>query len=98
MLGKGPIDPHLPYPATGPLLAAIGRSSFANCGQFSQALRYKHRIVSQHREPVVHSLGIRDVPPVGKQPRGISERQPAFYLVDLQREGQILRAGRLESC
>lgn len=98
MPGKGPIDPHLPYPATGPPLAAIGRSSFAKCGQFGQALIYEHRIVSQHREPVVHSLGIRDVPPVSKQPRGISERQPAFYLVDLQRERHILRARRLERC
>ena len=63
-----------------------------------EALRYEQRVLTQHREPVVHPLGIGGVPPAGKQPRGVGERQPAFHLVDLQRERDCLRAARLDGC
>ena len=52
---------------------------------------YEQRILRQNGEPVVHPFGIGGVLPVRKEPRGIAEGQPAFDLVDLEREGDSLR-------
>ena len=51
----------------------------------------EHRIRSQYREPVVHLFGVGGVLPVRKEPCGVGEGQPAFDLVDLEREGDSLR-------
>ena len=73
-----------PAPTTSQLRAALGLLGL-------RAVSHQHRIIGQDREPVVHSFGIGGVPPVGKEPRGVGEREPAFDLVDLEREGDPLR-------
>ena len=47
-----------------------------------KAFRQQDRVFTQHREPVVHPLGIGEVPPVGEEPRRDSQRQ------------RMVRAGR----
>jgi hypothetical protein len=74
----------IPAPPTSSPLLALG-----------EAFGYQQRVLTQHRQPVVHSLGVGGVPPAGKQPRGVVKRQPAFDLVDLQRERHRLRAARV---
>jgi hypothetical protein len=72
-------------PTPSPLLAlALG-----------EALGYQQRIFTEHRQPVVHSLGVGGIPPAGEQPRGVAKRQPAFDLVNLQREGHRPQAARV---
>jgi hypothetical protein len=61
----------------------------------SEAFGYQQRIFTEHRQPVVHSLGVGGVQPAGEQPRGVAKRQPAFDLVNLQREGHRPRAARV---
>jgi hypothetical protein len=56
-----------------------------------EAFGHQQRILTEHRQPVVHSLGVGGVPPAGKQPRGVGKRQPAFDLVNFQREGNRRR-------
>src|SRR4029453_16743211 len=58
----------------------------------------EHRIRRQHREPVVHPFGVGGVLPVRKEPCGVGEGQPAFDLVDLEREGDSLRGACLDRC
>jgi hypothetical protein len=58
----------------------------------------EHRIRSQHREPVVHPFGVGGVMPVRKERCGVVEGQPAFDLVDLEREGDSLRGACLDRC
>src|SRR5215475_481782 len=59
---------------------------------------YEHSILGQNREPVVHPFGIRNVPPVRKEPCGVGERQPTLDLVDLGREGDSLQGACLDGC
>ena len=60
-----------------------------------EAFGYQQRILAEHRQPVVHSLGVGRIPPAGEQLRGVAKRQPAFDLVNLQREGHRPRAARV---
>ena len=74
----------IPAPPTPSPLLALG-----------EAFGYQQRILIEHRQPVVHSLGVGGVPPAGKQPRRVAKRQSAFDLVNFQREGHRLRAARV---
>ncbi|MBV9206621.1 MAG: SelB C-terminal domain-containing protein, partial [Actinobacteria bacterium] len=56
-------------------------------GPRRHAVRHEHRVLRKDRQPVVHPLGVGGVAPVRKQPCGVGERQAAFDLVDLDREG-----------
>ena len=73
-----------PAPSTGRLSAALGLLG-------SRVIGYEHCVLGQDREPVVHSFSIGGVPPVREEPGGVGEREPAFDLVDLEREGDPLR-------
>jgi hypothetical protein len=92
-----------PKPEQLPSLRSFGRS---HCGRWprpgpvrwlSDAVGYEHRIFRQDREPVVHPFGISGIPPVRKEPGGVGEGQPAFDLVDLDREGYCLWRACLDS-
>src|SRR5580700_2995509 len=67
-------------------------------GQLGGVLGYKHGVVREDREPVVHPFCVGSIPPVAKQPRRVGERQPAFGLVDFDREGHCLRGKCLKGC
>jgi hypothetical protein len=88
-----------PAPSTSQLRATLGLLGprvTSGCGR--NAVRHEHRIIGQNREPVVHSLGIGGVPPVRKEPCGVGEGEPAFDLVDLEREGNPPRGARAGGC
>ena len=86
-----------PAPSASQLRAALGllRPRVTREAQ-RNAISHEHRIRGQNRQPVVHSLGVGGLPPVRKEPCGVGEGQPAFDLVDLDREGDPLRGARVD--
>lgn len=72
----------------GPAQAAASGGSLTLSGRrWRDAIGREHRVLRQDRQPVVHLFGVGGVLPVGEQPGGVGERQPAFHLVDLDGEG-----------
>jgi hypothetical protein len=60
-----------PTPPTPSPLLALG-----------EAPGYRQRVLTEHREPVVHPLGVGGVPPTENQPPGVGERAVALRLGD----------------